>query len=170
MARDVAERLVWNQQSWILQCHRHAKPRVALADGVTISVRGEDIRIHKAELPLRQVELARIGGSEIRLLASGTADKISRQVKIWLLGQARKQIVERVGVHAVPVDRRVSKITIRDQRSRWDSCSSRGSLSFSRRLIMATPDVLDYVCARGRASGHDEPFAGVLGRGSGSGW
>ncbi len=37
------------------------------------------------------------------------------------------------------------KVTIRDQRTRWGSCSSRGTLSFNWRLIMAPPDVMDYV-------------------------
>ena len=38
-----------------------------------------------------------------------------------------------------------SRITLRDQRSRWGSCSSRGTLSFNWRLVLAPHDVLDYV-------------------------
>lgn len=37
------------------------------------------------------------------------------------------------------------RITIRGQRTRWGSCSSRGTLSFNWRLMLAPPKVLDYV-------------------------
>jgi len=38
-----------------------------------------------------------------------------------------------------------SRIEIRDQRTRWGSCSPRGTLSFNWRLVLAPIDVLDYV-------------------------
>lgn len=38
-----------------------------------------------------------------------------------------------------------SRITIRDQRTRWGSCSSKGTLSFNWRLMLAPPAILDYV-------------------------
>ncbi|MCI9573319.1 MAG: M48 family metallopeptidase [Lachnospiraceae bacterium] len=38
-----------------------------------------------------------------------------------------------------------TSITVRDQKSRWGSCSSRGTLSFNYRLIFAPPVILDYV-------------------------
>jgi predicted metal-dependent hydrolase len=38
-----------------------------------------------------------------------------------------------------------ARITLRDQRSRWGSCSSKGALSFNWRLVLAPHDVLDYV-------------------------
>lgn len=59
--------------------------------------------------------------------------------------EARRVIEERVAFYHSLTGGRYTSITIRDQRSRWGSCSSRGTLSFNYRLIFAPPDVLDYV-------------------------
>ncbi len=58
---------------------------------------------------------------------------------------ARNIIRERVEHYHPLTGGNYNSITIRDQKSRWGSCSSRGTLSFNYRLIFAPPDVLDYV-------------------------
>ena len=82
---------------------------------------------------------------EIRV--SGGAAHVSRRVTDWLKRQARAEIGNRARAYASRLDRRVARISIRDTSSRWGSCSSRASLSFSWRLILAPEAVLDYVCA-----------------------
>ena len=55
-----------------------------------------------------------------------------------------------------------SRITVRDQRSRWGSASRKGTLSFSWRLVLAPPEILDYVVvhelAHLRWAGHGVRF------------
>jgi hypothetical protein len=60
---------------------------------------------------------------------------------------ARDRLASAVADHAAKLGRRPGRLTLRDPRSRWGSCSSRGDLMFSWRLIMAPPEVLDYVAA-----------------------
>jgi len=50
-------------------------------------------------------------------------------------------------LHAPKVGRKVRSLTLRDTRSRWGSCSADGALSFSWRIVMAPPFVLDYLAA-----------------------
>lgn len=58
---------------------------------------------------------------------------------------AKDYIPKRVEYYHQFTGGKYTKITIRDQKTRWGSCSSNGTLSFSFRLMMAPPRVLDYV-------------------------
>lgn len=58
---------------------------------------------------------------------------------------ARTQFENRVVYYHAFTGGNYTSITVRDQKSRWGSCSSRGTLSFNYRLIFAPPRVLDYV-------------------------
>lgn len=58
---------------------------------------------------------------------------------------ARTKITARVEYYHSVTGGHYTSITIRDQKTRWGSCSSRGTLSFNYRLIFAPPKVLDYV-------------------------
>lgn len=58
---------------------------------------------------------------------------------------AREVFTARVAYYHKFTGGSFTSITIRDQKSRWGSCSSRGTLSFNYRLLFAPPGVLDYV-------------------------
>jgi len=82
---------------------------------------------------------------ESQLLVSGDVEFFSRRVRDWLKEEARRQISALAHPKAAQVDRKISRISIRDQQSRWGSCSTDGNLNFSWRLVLTPPDVLDYV-------------------------
>jgi predicted metal-dependent hydrolase len=69
------------------------------------------------------------------------------RLKALLTALARERLSASVARHAEALGRKPGRLTLRDSRSRWGSCSSKGDLMFSWRLIMAPPAVLDYVAA-----------------------
>ncbi len=69
------------------------------------------------------------------------------RIKAMLKSMARDRLTPAVDAYAGRLGRKPGKITLRDTKSRWGSCTSKGDLMFSWRLIMAPPEVLDYVAA-----------------------
>ena len=63
----------------------------------------------------------------------------------WYRKQARTVLAERVELFVQKYGFNVKKIRISSARTRWGSCSHKGTLSFPWRLVMAPPDVIDYV-------------------------
>ena len=59
--------------------------------------------------------------------------------------QAQKVIPERVKFYATKMGVKYGRITIRNQRTRWGSCSAKGNLNFNCLLMLAPPEVLDSV-------------------------
>lgn len=82
-----------------------------------------------------------------RLCVTGSPSHASRRFTDWLKLEARRDLAVRVRVHAEKLGCQPKRISIRDQATRWGSCSTTGTLSFSWRLIFAPPFVLDYVAA-----------------------
>jgi predicted metal-dependent hydrolase len=78
---------------------------------------------------------------------SGDEEHAPRRFSDWLRSEVRRDIAASVDKHAKTLQCAPKRIAIRDQATRWGSCSTSGTLSFSWRLIFAPPFVLDYVAA-----------------------
>ena len=63
----------------------------------------------------------------------------------WYRRQAKAEIAPRLDVAVAALGTRYTGLTIRNQRTRWGSCSSTGAMSFNWRLLLAPEEVLDYV-------------------------
>ncbi len=113
---------------------------VEVAPGVDLPLEGRLLRIVPGE-----GRAVRIGADAIHVPGSET--RIAARLAGWMKARARDRLVAASDRYADRVGRRYSRIALRDTRSRWGSCSSQAALSFSWRLIMAPPDVLDYVAA-----------------------
>jgi predicted metal-dependent hydrolase len=81
------------------------------------------------------------------LVVPGDAAQAGRRVLAFLKALARTRLVAASDRYAGLLGRRFTGVTLRDVRSRWGSCTAEGALMYSWRLVMAPPDVLDYVAA-----------------------
>lgn len=92
-----------------------------------------------------QVRRPVIDGTAL-LLPQGE-DRIGARLQAFLKATARDALATSADNHAARLGRTYGRLTLRDTRGRWGSCTSRGDLMFSWRLIMAPDPVLDYVAA-----------------------
>ena len=88
--------------------------------------------------------IEKIKKTKERLEAEST-EKLTREKVIALAEEALKIIPARVEYFAKVIGVTYGKITIRNQKTRWGSCSSKGNLNFNCLLMLAPPEVLDYV-------------------------
>lgn len=84
---------------------------------------------------------------EDRLLVGGDEPHLARRVRDTLKKEARQEFQSLVAEKVALIGKTIGRVSIRDQTSRWGSCSSRGDLNFNWRLICAPTFVADYVAA-----------------------
>jgi len=85
------------------------------------------------------------GVAEGRVLLRGPNHSAPAALERWYRREARLRITAMVERESARLGVEFKAIGIRDPKSRWGSCSRRGNLSFSWRLILAPPEVLEYV-------------------------
>src|ERR1700733_15758683 len=115
--------------------------------GTIVPLRGVAHRIvHRAGQRGTVWTEIRDSGERIIFVAAN-AEYSKQRVHDYLKREARKDLQKAATSYAQALGVRVRRLSIRDQSSRWGSCTSAGSLSFSWRLILAPPYVLDYLAA-----------------------
>jgi predicted metal-dependent hydrolase len=145
-AGGVAE-FVHRHALWI---HRHrAKAATRAPDNPAISV--TETWYQGRRVPIRHVVgdanafLIRWTGDHFEVSGADSEPRTAELMEVWFRKAARAVLHERVRTLNAPVGYAWSRIRIADQSTRWGSCSTRGTLSFNWRLLMAPPEVLDYV-------------------------
>ena len=123
---------------WLREAVGKVEAPVRVAIGSTLPVAGQDLPVVPGQ------------GRTARLVATAIEAPPGREgaaIEVMLKSLARERILASVDRHARALGKQPGRITLRDTRSRWGSCSSEGNLMFSWRLILSPPSVLDYVAA-----------------------
>ncbi len=124
--------------------------RVAFVDGARVPLLGVPHIVRLSGQRDLLEGLDEQAGVEVRgrrLLVKAAPDDAANRLGSWLRERAAQEVGVRARGFATRLGRPASRITLRDPHSRWGSCSVRGALSFSWRLVLAPEPVLDYVVA-----------------------
>ncbi|PRX33761.1 hypothetical protein SAMN05216257_104323 [Meinhardsimonia xiamenensis] len=140
---EVGEALAFarSRAGWIREHLARQPEPVHVRPGVRLPLAGGMVTI--ATGPVRAL---RLRGDSL-VIPEHRAGQAAAVVRGWLKGRARDALATACDRHATALGRGYGRLTLRDTRSRWGSCSAEGNLMFSWRLIMAPPEVLDYVAA-----------------------
>ena len=139
------ERFLRDHLEWLQERLKRLAPPAPFADGVVFPLRGTPCRI-VARRGRGIVTLERSDAGQV-LSVPGEAEFLQRRVTEWLRREARRDLERAVARHSEALGRKPGGVRIADPKSRWGSCSSKGVLTFSWRLVMAPPRVLDYLAA-----------------------
>jgi len=142
-ARDFAQK----HGGWIAARLGRLPETVRFAPGVVIPLRGLAHRItHRRNV--RGTVWAEMDASAERLLCvAGDSPHIDRRIGDFLRREAKRDLEAASQHFATALGVGIRRIVVRDQASRWGSCSTAGVLSYSWRLILAPSYVLNYLAA-----------------------
>lgn len=123
---------VREQSGWIEAQRAKAGVVVAIGDGAQVPVEGELLLILATGTSGRQIRR-----EEGRLLVGGPADLAGARVLRWLKAQAKTALTEETRALARAHGLPLGKVSIGDPRARWGSCTAKGDIRYSWRLILA---------------------------------
>lgn len=144
------QRLVESKGSWIQKKRAEmlSKKQVEekrYEDGTTLYYLGDAIQLKIERQNKNTMSIQVIDKQMLLRLPESFNGSIKPILEEWYYKEAAKEIGVRVSKYATRIGVCYQRITLKDQKTRWGSCSSRGNLNFNYRLIMAPPEVIDYV-------------------------
>jgi predicted metal-dependent hydrolase len=143
--RDIDDFLA-RHQGWLMTKLARFPLKPGLGEGKYVTLRGVAHRIERTGKARGLTEAVVIDGEAV-LKVGGAEEHLGRRLRDFFKIEARKDLEQGARRHAAAIGRKVASVTLKDTKSRWGSCSHDGNLSFSWRIVMAPPYVIDYLAA-----------------------
>ncbi len=140
------DRFLERHRGWLEARLAKLPERPQVRPGIKLPLRGvPHLIIH--EPASRGTVAVAAEGDAPALIVHGDRRHLPRRLADFLKREAKRDIEALVAKHAAAVGRKAKAVRFKDTSSRWGSCTSNGTLSFSWRIMMAPPAVIDYLVA-----------------------
>lgn len=135
-----ARKLLLSHQGWVADRLGRLPRPVVLQDGATVPIGGRDhvIRHQPGARGAAWIEAD-------TLHVSGRPEFLARRVTDFLRAEAKRRLARLAVQKAAAAGLTAKRVVVKDTSSRWGSCAADGTLMFCWRLVMAPPEVQDYV-------------------------
>lgn len=152
MPEEQIQKFIAEKAGWIIRkreemCAKEkARPKRSYEDGETFRCQGQDCILKLKEAP--DSKWLKVYQEEERIILEGPLQERGQRRELlrqWCIRQAGNQLRQRTAYFAGLVGEVPGQIHIREQKTRWGSASSQRNLNFNWKLILAPPEVLDYV-------------------------
>ena len=143
----VASKSKWiaDKLAEVAVAHRDTVPR-SYQSGEEFAYLGQPMRLELFCDPQQTKTKVRLREGTIQISGPDCSPPtVQAALETWYRWAAGRYIQARVGHYQTPVGRPPGRITIREQKTRWGSCSARGNLNFNWRIMMAPPEIIDYL-------------------------
>jgi len=146
----IVEAFVRAHRAWIDAAHaeiarEYTADRSARPESVTLRYTGRVVSVAYAWMPARQRRWS-AGNSRLRLhCRRDDFSDAPELLRSWLLEEARRTMPGRVMQEALRVGARPERVQVRLQRTRWGSCSARGTISINASLLFLEPELVRYL-------------------------
>ncbi len=143
----LAQKFADSHSPWIASRLAKVPDQVPFEPGELVPLRGVPHRIVHWSSIRGVTQATHDSAGDPIIAVAGEAAHVARRVRDFLEAEAKRDFALAVKKHTAQLGVPAKRITVRDTKSRWGSCSANGALNFSWRLIMAPPFVLDYLAA-----------------------
>jgi hypothetical protein len=141
-SRKQVLKFIESSKPWLAKQVAKSLPRIPFEEGMTLPIFGKHYELrHKSSTSFRS------WWGDDHLLIHAPIEKFDHFVQKSLHQAAKQFFSERTNTYANQISKSVNRITLKDTRSRWGSCTVDGNISYSWRLIFAPEQVADYICA-----------------------
>ena len=146
-SEKLIRKVIYEKRFWILKKQEEAKGKYKkvyskeFVNGERFLFLGNSYELYIVD----DFELSLIFNNELFFLSKKNLNKAKESFIKWYKEQAYKNFSERVAIYSKISGITYNKLKITNARKRWGSCSVKGNLNFTWRLIMAPLQVIDYV-------------------------